>query len=179
MSAEDGDHELTCLVEIPRGSRNKYEWDEQRGALRLDRRLFSSVVYPGDYGFIEGTLTENGRQLDALILVNEATFPGCIVDVRAVGLFRMRDETGIDDKVLCVPTRDPDWRDVRELDDLPGLIREEIAHFFSIYKDLEPERVTAVEGWADRAAAEEEIESCARRFAERDQAAAAARDGGS
>jgi inorganic pyrophosphatase len=177
MYAEDADHELTCLVEIPRGSRNKYEWDEQRGALRLDRRLFSSVVYPGDYGFIEGTMTDNGRQLDALILVNEATFPGCIVDVRAVGLFRMRDETGIDDKVLCVPTRDPDWRDVRELDDLPELVREEIAHFFSIYKDLEPERITAVEGWADRSAAEEEIADCVRRYAEQHGTAIGAHDG--
>jgi inorganic pyrophosphatase len=178
VSSEAADSELTCLVEIPRGSRNKYEWDEKRGALRLDRRLFSSVVYPGDYGFIEWTLTENGRQLDALIVTNEATFPGCIVDVRPIGLFRMRDETGIDDKVLCVPTRDPDWRDVHELEDIPELLREEIAHFFAIYKDLEPERVTAVEGWADRSAADEEVAQCMRRFSD-EHAAGTSMSGGS
>lgn len=160
--------ELTCLVEIPKGSRNKYEYDEQRGVMRLDRRLFSSVVYPADYGFLEGTLTDEGRHLDALVLVNEATFPGCLVDVRPIGLFRMRDETGVDDKVLCVPVKDPDWAEVTELDGVSTLLREEVAHFFSIYKDLEPDRVTAIEGWADREAAEREIADARRRFEERD-----------
>jgi inorganic pyrophosphatase len=173
VASADDDHALTCLVEIPRGSRNKYEWDDERGALRLDRRLFSSVVYPGDYGFIEGTLTHNDRHLDALVLVNEPTFPGCIVDVRPVGLFRMRDEMGIDDKVLCVPQRDLDWRDVRDLGDVSELLRNEISHFFSTYKDLEPDRITAVEGWADRSAAEDEIAACQKRFAERGRVPAA------
>jgi len=94
--------ERTCLVEIPRGSRNKYEYDENRNVIRLDRRLFSSVVYPADYGFLQGTLTDGGRHLDALVLVNEPTFPGCRVDVRPVGLFRMSDEAGVDDKVLAI-----------------------------------------------------------------------------
>jgi inorganic pyrophosphatase len=155
---------LTCLVEIPRGSRNKYEYDEERQVIRLDRRLFSSVVYPADYGFLEQTLTAEGRHLDALVLVNEPTFPGCRVDVRAIGLFRMRDEMGIDDKVLCVPLRDPDWDAVAELDDVSRLLREEIAHFFTIYKDLEPDRITAIEGWAGRADAEAEIEDARARF---------------
>lgn len=159
--------ELTCLVEIPKGSRNKYEYDEERGVIRLDRRLFSSVVYPADYGFLEGTLTEGGRHLDALVLVNEPTFPGCRVDVRPVGLFRMTDEAGVDDKVLCVPLGDPEWNATHELDDVSLLLREEIEHFFAIYKDLEPDRVTAIEGWADRAAADREIEDATTRFEER------------
>jgi inorganic pyrophosphatase len=159
--------DLTCLVEIPKGSRNKYEYDEERNVIRLDRRLFSSVVYPADYGFLEGTLTEGGRHLDALVLVNEPTFPGCRVDVRPVGLFRMTDEAGIDDKVLCVPLGDPEWNATHELDDVSLLLREEIEHFFAIYKDLEPDRVTAIEGWADRTAAEREIEDATTRFEER------------
>lgn len=159
--------ELTCLVEIPKGSRNKYEYDEERNVIRLDRRLFSSVVYPTDYGFLEGTLTEGGRHLDALVLVNEPTFPGCRVDVRPVGLFRMSDEAGVDDKVLCVPLGDPEWNATRELDHVSVLLREEIGHFFAIYKDLEPDRVTAIEGWADRRAAEREIDDATTRFEER------------
>jgi inorganic pyrophosphatase len=150
--------ELTCLVEIPKGSRNKYEYDDSSGTIWLDRRLFSSVVFPADYGFLEGTRTEDERHLDALMLVNEPTFPGCRVRVRPIGLFRMRDETGIDDKVLCVPVHDPDWDQVTELDHVSQLMRDEIAHFFSVYKDLEPGRVTAIEGWAERAAAETEVE---------------------
>lgn len=159
--------EVTCLVETPRGSRNKYVWDAERRQMRLDRRLFSSVVYPGDYGIVEEAVVgDDRRPLDALVLVMEPTFSGCVVAVRPIGLFRMRDERGIDDKVLCVPVTDPDWEHVRELDDVSGRVREEIAHFFSVYKDLEPERVTAIEGWGDRPAAEEEIEQARGRFVE-------------
>jgi inorganic pyrophosphatase len=156
--------QLTCFVEIPQGSRNKYEYDETRGVIKLDRHLFSSVVYPADYGFLEQTLTENGRHLDALVLVNEPTFPGCRIDVRPVGLFQMRDESGVDDKILCVPIGDPEWRDVHELEDISQRLREEIAHFFAVYTELEPDRVTAVEGWDGRAAAEREIEAALARF---------------
>jgi len=156
--------ELTCFVEIPQGSRNKYEYDETRDVIRLDRHLFSSVVYPADYGFLEQTLGENGGHLDALVLVNEPTFPGCRIDVRPVGLFQMRDEAGVDDKVLCVPIGDPEWHDVHELEDISLRQREEIAHFFAVYTELEPDRVTAVEGWAGRADAEREIEEALTRF---------------
>jgi len=124
--------ELSCFVEIPQGSRNKYEYDEERGVIKLDRHLFSSVVFPTDYGFLEQTLTEDGQHLDALVLVNEPTFPGCRIAVRPLGIFRMRDEAGIDDKVLCVPLHDPEWLDVHELDDLSPRIRDEIAHFFAV-----------------------------------------------
>jgi inorganic pyrophosphatase len=156
--------ELICFVEIPQGSRNKYEYDEERRVIRLDRHLFSSVVYPTDYGFLEETAGENGRHLDALVLVNEPTFPGCRIDVRPVGLFRMRDQAGVDDKVLCVPVGDPEWRDVHELEDVSQRLRDEIGHFFAVYTDLEPDRVVAIEGWTDRAEAEREIAEALDRF---------------
>jgi inorganic pyrophosphatase len=158
--------EVTCFVEVSRGSRNKYEWDPERGAFRLDRHVFSSVVFPADYGFIEDTRTDGDRHLDALILVSEPTFPGCLVDARPIGIFQMRDEEGVDDKVLCVPLNDYEWEHTNELDDVSVRMRDEIAHFFSVYKDLEPDRVSAIEGWADRATAEREIEKAQRRFAE-------------
>lgn len=161
---EDG-APLVCCVETPQGSRNKYELDEARGVLKLDRHLLSSLVFPADYGFLEGTLTEEGGHLDALVLVGEPTFPGCRIDVRPVGVFRMQDEAGIDDKVLCVPVGDPEWQGVEELEQVPLRTREEIAHFFAVYKDLEPQRITAIEGWAGRAEAEAEIEEARRRFA--------------
>jgi inorganic pyrophosphatase len=157
--------ELTVFVEIPRGSRNKYEFDEATGTIKLDRHLFSSVVYPVDYGFVEDTRTEDGRRLDALVLVSEPTFPGCRIDARPVGLFKMRDEAGVDDKVLCVPIHDPEWRDVAELENVSARLRDEIAHFFAVYKELEPERVTAIEGWAGREEAEREISLGRRREA--------------
>jgi inorganic pyrophosphatase len=156
--------ELTCFVEIPQGSRNKYEFDEERQVIRLDRHLFSSVVYPADYGFLEETAGENGRHLDALVLVNEPTFPGCRIDVRPLALFRMRDQAGVDDKVLCVPVGDPEWRDVHELEDVSQRLRDEIGHFFAVYTDLEPDRVVAIEGWAGRVDAEQEIATAQERF---------------
>jgi inorganic pyrophosphatase len=157
---------LSCFVEVPRGSRNKYEYDESRGVLKLDRHIFASVVFPADYGFLEQTVTDTGDHLDALVLVTEPTFPGCRIDVRPIGLFRMRDEEGVDDKVLCVPLEDPEWRDVDELDDVSARLREEIEHFFSVYKDLEAERATVIVGWADREAAEREVEAARARFAD-------------
>jgi inorganic pyrophosphatase len=159
--------DLICFVEIPRGSRNKYEYDEERGVIKLDRYLFSSVVFPTDYGFLEETLTDDGRHLDALVLVSEPTFPGCRIDVRPIGIFQMRDEAGIDDKVLCVPVHDPEWTEVTDIEELSERTREEIAHFFGVYKELEPDRITAIEGWAGRAKAEEEIEEARTRFLER------------
>jgi inorganic pyrophosphatase len=113
------DEVLTVVVEIPKGSRNKYEMDHDTGELFLDRMLFTSTMYPADYGFIEGTLGGDGDPLDALVLVGEPTFPGCHIRARAVGLFRMRDEKGDDEKILCVPLRDPMWSHVSDLDGLP------------------------------------------------------------
>ncbi len=156
---------FTCIIEIPKGSRNKYEWDHEREALVLDRFLFSSVVYPMDYGFIPDTLGQDGDPLDVVCCVSEATFPGCMIDVKPIALFRMKDDMGIDDKVLCVPLSDPAWNIMEKLEDLPDRLRDEIAHFFSIYKDLE-QKTVEVDGWYSREDAIEEIEASRRRFRE-------------
>jgi inorganic pyrophosphatase len=156
---------LHCLVEIPKGSRNKYEWDDELQAITLDRFLFSSVVYPTDYGFIPDTLAADGDPLDAMVCVSEATFPGCVIEVKPIALFRMRDEKGIDDKVLCVPTSDPNWNSMEVLEDLPQPLRDEISHFFSIYEQPEGTFVK-VDGWYPREDALQEIDAARRRWAE-------------
>jgi inorganic pyrophosphatase len=161
---------LHCLVEIPKGSRNKYEWNEELQAITLDRFLFSSVVYPTDYGFIPDTLAADGDPLDAMVCVSEPTFPGCVIAVKVIALFRMRDEKGIDDKVLCVPISDPNWNSMEVLDDLPQPLRDEISHFFSIYKQPEGTFVK-VDGWYPREDALEEIEAARARWAETHQPA--------
>jgi inorganic pyrophosphatase len=143
---------VTVLVEIPRGSRNKYEYDHEAGGLVLDRLLFTSMVYPADYGFIEGTLGGDGDPLDALVFVAEPTFPGCRIHVRPIGLFRMADEKGADEKVLCVPLRDPMWSHVQDLEDLRPELLAELEHFFRVYGDLE-EKVVKSEGFEGRDAA--------------------------
>ena len=152
------DEPLICLVEIPKGSRNKYEYDHDLGVIKLDRFLFSSMVYPTDYGFIPDTLGQDGDPLDAMVLVSEPTFPGCVIEVKAIALFRMEDDKGIDDKVLCVPLSDPAWNTLETLEDVSNQLRDEIAHFFSVYKDLEQKKVT-VDGWYSREDALEEIEA--------------------
>lgn len=140
---------LTVVVEIPKGSRNKYELDPETGGIVLDRMLFTSMQYPADYGFIEGTLAGDGDTLDALVFVGEPTFPGCRIRVRPVGLFRMTDEKGPDEKILCVPLRDPMWSHVHDLGDLPQSLLNEIEHFFQVYKDLEGHKV-GTEGYGPR-----------------------------
>ena len=156
---------LICYVEIPKGSRNKYEYDTDLGALVLDRFLFSSMVYPTDYGFIPDTLARDGDALDAMVCVSEPTFPGCVIPVKPIALFKMEDDKGTDDKVLCVPLQDPAWNRLETLDDLPHQLRDEIEHFFSVYKDLEQKTVT-VDGWYSREDALAEIESARQRRAE-------------
>ena len=126
--------EFDVVIEIPRGSRNKYEVDHDSGLIRLDRTLFTSTQYPADYGFIPDTLGEDGDPLDALVLVQEPTFPGCLIRSRPIGMFRMTDEKGGDDKVLCVPAGDPRQENLRDLQHLPEFDRLEIQHFFTIYK---------------------------------------------
>jgi inorganic pyrophosphatase len=155
---------LLCIVEIPKGSRNKYEYDAELGAIKFDRYLMPSVVYPTDYGFFPDTLALDGDPLDALICLSEPTFPGCVVPVKPIGLFEMEDEHGIDDTVLCVPLHDPGWNSLEHVRDLPDLLRQEIAHFFAIYKDLDPDRESEVKGWADREKALAAIEESQARY---------------
>jgi inorganic pyrophosphatase len=147
------DEPLVCIIEIPKGSRNKYEYDPDLGAIKLDRFVSASVVYPTDYGYVPETLMPDGDPLDVLVCVSEPTFPGCIVPSKVVGLFKMSDEKGPDDHVVCVPCDDPGWNEVEKIEDLPTLLRAEIGHFFSVYKDLDPEKHSEVKGWGDREAA--------------------------
>jgi inorganic pyrophosphatase len=138
--------ELLAFIEIPKGSRNKYEFDEGIGAVILDRFLSSSMVYPTDYGYLIGHRGRDSDPLDALVCVSEPTFPGCVIPVKPVAVFKMRDEKGEDDKIVCVPTHDPGWNTARTLDDIPVQLQREITHFFSVYKQLEG-KVVQVEGW--------------------------------
>jgi inorganic pyrophosphatase len=160
--AHDGGERLLARVEIPKGSRNKYEFDEALGEIVLDRFLSSSTVYPTDYGFLPGHRGEDGDPLDCLVCVSEPTFPGCIVPVHPVALFKMADQAGVDDKVVCVPCEDPGWSGIERLDDLPEAMRREVEHFFLVYKDLEGKAVE-IGGWRDRGAAEAVIEAAAAR----------------
>jgi inorganic pyrophosphatase len=157
------DDSFECIIEIPKGSRNKYEYDHDLDAIKLDRFLFSSVVYPTDYGFIPETLGQDTDPLDVMVCVSEPTFPGCRIHVKPIALFRMEDDMGIDDKVLAVPLTDPGWSSLERLDDLSDQLRDEIAHFFSIYTDLEQKKVS-VDGWYPREEAIAEIERSRERF---------------
>jgi inorganic pyrophosphatase len=148
---------LHAFVEIPKGSRNKYEYDAVLGRVVLDRTLWTSVVYPADYGYLMGTLGRDGDPVDAVILVAEPTFPGCVIPVEPIGVFEMRDEAGEDDKVLCVPVRDPIWSGMHDISDIRGSLLDEIAHFFDVYKDLEHGKNTEVVGWRGRDHADEVV----------------------
>jgi inorganic pyrophosphatase len=151
--------EFDVTIEIPKGQRNKYELDHETGRIRLDRMLFTSTRYPADYGFIEDTLGQDGDPLDALVLLEEPTFPGCLIRCRAIGMFRMTDEKGPDDKVITVPARDPRLARLQEIEDVSEFDRLEIQHFFEVYKDLEPGKSVEGARWTDRVAAEQEIEN--------------------
>ena len=145
-------------VEIPKGHRNKYEMDHVSGRIRLDRMLFTATRYPADYGFIEDTLGEDGDPLDVLVLVDEPTFPGCLIECRAIGMFRMRDEKGGDDKVLAVPAQDPRLSHLQDIFHVPRFDQLEIQHFFETYKDLEPGKSVEGATWVGRDEAEAEIQ---------------------
>jgi len=171
--------EFDVTIEIPKGERNKYEFDHHTGRIRLDRTLFTATQYPADYGFIEGTLGDDGDPLDAMVLLEVPTFPGCLVRCRAIGMYRMRDEAGGDDKVLCVPAADPRMEHLRDIHHLAEFERLEIQHFFGVYKELEPGKSVEGATWVGRAAAEAEITLSRQRLqeAEEKEKAAAAPDG--
>ena len=158
--------QFDVTVEIPKGQRNKYELDHATGRIRLDRMLFTSTRYPADYGYIEETLGLDGDPLDALVLLEEPTFPGCLITCRAIGMFRMTDEAGGDDKVLTVPATDPRMAHLQDINDVSEFDRLEIQHFFETYKDLEPGKSVEGAHWADKAAAEAEIQASRARLAE-------------
>ncbi|HAX16848.1 MULTISPECIES: inorganic diphosphatase [Leeuwenhoekiella] len=155
------------LIEIPKGSRNKYEYDFKLKKIRYDRMIFSSMMYPADYGFIPETLALDGDPLDVLVLVTEPTFPGCVMEVKPIGVFHMTDEKGPDEKIICVPVSDPIASRISDLSELNPHLIKEIGHFFQVYKDLEKKKVD-VGGFGDVNEAKEIIKQCIDRYADSD-----------
>ncbi len=153
----DSPNVIYVIVEISKGSRNKFEYGKELGVIKLDRVLFSSLHYPGDYGLIPRTLYDDGDALDVLVMVSEPTFPGCIIEARPIGLFKMLDQGLADDKVLAVPASDPLFSDYRDIGDIPQHFLKEVGHFFEVYKDLEGKRAKPI-GWEPAAIAKAEIE---------------------
>jgi inorganic pyrophosphatase len=158
--------DFDVTIEIPKGQRNKYEVDHKTGRIRLDRMLFTSTRYPADYGFVEQTLGGDGDPLDALVLVDEPTFPGCLIRCRTIGMFRMTDEAGPDEKLLCVPSGDPRLSHLQDIFHLPEFDRLEIQHFFEVYKDLEPGKSVEGATWVGRKEAEAEVQRSRERLLE-------------
>jgi inorganic pyrophosphatase len=155
------------LIEIPKGSRNKYEYDFGLKKIRFDRMLFSSMMYPADYGFIPETLALDGDPLDVLVMGSEPTFPMCVMEVKPIGVFHMADEKGPDEKVICVPVSDPIWNSLNDLSDMNPHTLKEIEHFFQVYKDLEKKRVD-VGGWGDASEAYIILHKCIDRYKNRE-----------
>jgi inorganic pyrophosphatase len=156
---------IYVVVEIPKKSRNKYEYDEQGGFVKLDRVLFSSLHYPGDYGFIPQTLHADGDPLDVLVMINEPTFASCVIEARPLGVFRLIDKGQLDDKILAVPHTDPLFKEYHTLENVPPHFLEEMGHFFSVYKDLESAEVVG-RGWEGLERAYAEIERAVERYRE-------------
>lgn len=166
----DDDETVRVFVEIPQGSRNKYELNQETGEIELDRRLFAAVSYPTEYGFVKDTVAPDGDELDAMVAVTEPTFPGCVVPVRPIAVLRLKTGDGPEPKILGVPVSDPAWSDLTELDDLPGDLAREIEHFFRSYSELEGND-WEVEGWGSHEEAKEEIEQARERLRrQRDEA---------
>ena len=149
---------IHAVVENPSGEQNKYEYDKEKESVVLDRVLYSSIQYPGDYGFIPQAYYEDGDPMDILVLTTHSTFPGCVIEVRPVGILYMDDDGEQDDNIIAVPVEDPRWHDVTDLNDVNDHKQKEIAEFFATYKNLEPKKEVEIEGWGDAEAAKEAIE---------------------
>lgn len=163
MSKEPSEGCIFVVIEIPRGSRNKYEIDHEGGRVFLDRRLFTATTYPADYGFVPDTLAGDGDPLDALVLLEDPVFPGVWVEARPIGVLYMEDEAGEDAKLICVPPKEPRWEKVHDIDNLTDQLRAEIQHFFEVYKDLEPGKSVEGATWVGHKEAEEEVERAVQR----------------
>ncbi len=156
---KDVPHDINVVIEIPAGSGVKYEIDKESGALVVDRVVFTPMAYPAAYGFIPGTLADDGDPADALVLISAPIVPGAVIRCRPIGLLQMEDESGQDEKIICVPHNKvhPEYSDIHEVAQLPAIRRDAIKHFFEHYKDLEPGKWVKITGWADKAAAEAAI----------------------
>jgi inorganic pyrophosphatase len=159
MGKEPREGCIFVVIEIPRGSRNKYEIDHHDGRVYLDRRLFTATTYPADYGFVPHTLSGDGDPIDALVMLDDPVYPGVWVEARPIGVLYMQDEAGEDAKLICVPPGEPRWEDVDEVDELPHALMAEIRHFFEVYKALEPDKYSSTTGIGGRADAWREIET--------------------
>lgn len=157
---------VNAIVEIPKGRRNKFEVDKVTGLMKLDRYLYSSSHYPGDYGFIPQTLAEDGDALDVLVMVNEPTFTGCLIETRVIGLFRMKDRGLNDFKVLGVPHSDPLFAEYRDLGDVPRHFLREVEHFFAVYKQLEGASTETLD-WASASEGIAEVRRAVDRYSHR------------
>src|SRR6202167_200234 len=162
---KDAPHLVNCVIEIPLDGITKYEYDKELHVFRLDRNLYSPVHYPGDYGFVPSTLSDDGDPLDVLVLVDAPSFPGCVMQVRPIGLLEMLDQGVLDEKVLAVGKNNPRYRDVWNYSEIYPHMLKEITHFFSIYKDLEGKRVE-IKGWQDASHARDRVMNAARDFVE-------------
>jgi inorganic pyrophosphatase len=158
-SGKDAPRDINVVIEIPQGSQVKYEVDKESGAVFVDRFLFTPMAYPAAYGFIPGTLADDGDPADALVLAHAGIVPGAVIRARPIGMLQMEDESGQDEKIICVPHDKVHtvYKDVEKVEDLPEITRQAIEHFFTRYKDLEPGKWVKVTGWADREAAYEVI----------------------
>jgi inorganic pyrophosphatase len=156
---------VDAFIEIPTGSQNKYEFDKEKGVFRLDRVLYSPMHYPTEYGYLEGTLAEDGDPLDILVLTTFPTFPGCVITSRVIGVLLMSDDKGPDEKLLAVPVDDPRFNEVKSLDDVAPHILKEIEHFLKVYKDLE-NKETNIVGWKDADFAAKLYAECQNRYQE-------------
>jgi inorganic pyrophosphatase len=154
---------INVLIEIPGGSKNKYEFDKDMNAFALDRVLFASVKYPYDYGFVPNTLADDGDPLDGMVIMDEPTFPGCVIAARPIGMLEMIDGGDRDEKILCVPVEDPRYKEVKSLKDIAPHRLEEIAEFFRTYKNLE-KKVTEILGWKDVDAVNPLVEECVKAY---------------
>lgn len=156
---------IHAVIEVPKGNRNKYEYSKKAGVIKLDRVLYSPVVYPGDYGFIPRTLFEDGDPMDVLVMINEATFPGCVIEARPIGMFKMIDDKEKDYKILAVPATDPNFNDYHDLSDISAHFPREVEHFFLTYKHLQGSTVET-EGWVGAAEAKAAIETSRKKYSD-------------
>ncbi len=156
---------VDAFIEIPTGSQNKYEFDPETGKFKLDRVLYSPMHYPTEYGYLENTLALDGDPLDILVYTTFPTFPGCVIETRVIGVLKMSDDKGQDEKLLGVPVNDPRFDHIKDLNDMPEHVLKEIAHFFQVYKDLE-NKETVIEGWEGPEEAAKLIDECIARYKE-------------